>query len=570
MSKLMTLFPAAALLSASYLTQAADIVVNQVGFQPEWPKTAFLVNENEAIQYAEVLDATDKHPVFKIKVGSKKRDPQTKDTLQMLHFSSFKTPGRYVIKAGNTESVPFEIGEAIFKQPLKLMLRSYYLQRCGIAIDDTATGLKHQACHLHDGVIARDDPTHKSGDVVATVGGWHDAGDYGKYIATTAVAAGRLLSLYEYAPDLLRTFSLDIPESKNNQPDILDEAQVGLDWMLTMQRSDGALYRKIGGDAWPKELTPDHDLQTRHIYPLTTPETAKAAAVWAMAARTYQATRPEKATQYLQAAQKSWAYLTTIDQQIFDYQKDDDKGSGPYMYNETDNDDSLKHDRDDRFWAAAELLITTGDKQYEAYIAKQLPNMPLSPYEWKNPSALAMTHILFHPKLQHHTQWQATVKKQFITRADQLLGNIERSGYQIANTRFVWSSNKITAEEGVILLAAYRLTHKPAYLHGAIAQLNYILGRNHFNMSFVSEIGAKSVQNVSHIYLSAVNKKLPGLLVGGPNALEQSNIGPKNMGPLSYIDDVRSYATNEYAIDYNASMIGLLGQLITMPSLTKP
>lgn len=82
-------------------------------------------------------------------------------------------------------------------------------------------------------------------------------------------------------------------------------------------------------------------------------------------------------------------------------------------------------------------------------------------------------------------------------------------------------------------------------------------------MSFVSGVGTNAVSHVSHLYLSAINAKLPGLLVGGPNELEQSGIGPKNRGPLSYIDDARSYATNEYAIDYNASLIGLMTMLLT-------
>ena len=84
-------------------------------------------------------------------------------------------------------------------------------------------------------------------------------------------------------------------------------------------------------------------------------------------------------------------------------------------------------------------------------------------------------------------------------------------------------------------------------------------------MSFASGIGTNAVSNVSHIYLTAIKAKLPGLFVGGPNELEQSGIGPKNLGPLSYIDDARSYATNEYAIDYNASLIGLLGILLSTP-----
>ena len=123
----------------------------------------------------------------------------------------------------------------------------------------------------------------------------------------------------------------------------------------------------------------------------------------------------------------------------------------------------------------------------------------------------------------------------------------------------------MTAEEGIILLHAYRLSGDSVYLDAAIAQLNYIFGTNPFNLSFVSGVGEHAVSHVSHIYLSAKNTVLDGLFVGGPNEKEQSNIGPKNKGPLSYIDDSRSYATNEYAIDYNATLIGFIGLAISKP-----
>ena len=284
-----------------------------------------------------------------------------------------------------------------------------------------------------------------------------------------------------------------------------------------------------------------------------------------MAARIYQSTQPEKAAKYLEAAKRSWHYLEGIDKQVFDYKEGDDKGSGPYMYNKTDNDQSLTYDWDDRLWAAAELLITTGDEKYKKYVEKTLPTAPLNPYEWKDPSAMALTHVLFHPNLQAYKKWRMPTEKKFLARAKKLMGNLASSGYRIANNRFVWSSNKLAAEEGIILVQAYRLTKNKDYLNAALGQLNYLLGRNHFDLSFVSGVGTHAVENVSHIYLVATKSKLPGLFVGGPNELEQSGIGPKNKGPLSYIDDARSYATNEYAIDYNASLIGLMGMLLQTP-----
>lgn len=551
--------------AVSSIANADAIVLNQVGYLPNWPKTALLVNADANTREAEILTVPARQSVFKISSSAEHTDRQTGDRLQELNFTAFDKPGRYLLRAGKTESLPFVIGHGIYQEPLKLLLRSYYLQRCGVRIDDGATGLKHEACHLHDAAIMHDDSAHKAGDPVASMGGWHDAGDYGKYVATTAVAVGRILSLYEEFPALFTDFILDIPESGNKVPDVLDEMKVGLDWMLTMQRPDGALYRKLSGETWPKNLTPDQDHQPRYIYGVTTPETAKAPGAWAMAARIYKHSHPEDAARYLAAAKKAWHYLETVAGQQFEFREGDNKGSGPYMFNKTDNDISLTYDWDDRLWAAAELLITTGDPLYQHYVAAMLPSAPLNVFEWKDPSGLAFAHVLFHPGMPGSSEWRETIKTKVLERAKILLGNIAASGYRIANTRFVWSSNKLTAEEGIILIHAYRLSRDPVYLNAAIEQIDYILGRNHFNLSFVSGVGANPVANVSHLFLSAAHAKLPGLLVGGPNELEQSGIGPKFRGPLSYIDDARSYATNEYAIDYNASLIGLLGLLLSTP-----
>ncbi|GAB6140440.1 glycoside hydrolase family 9 protein [Methylosoma difficile] len=545
--------------------EANSIAVNQVGYLPAWPKTALLINPDQKAKEVEIINADNKKSVFKTTVGAEQKDLQTGDRIQTINFSAFNAKGRYWLRVGKLESAPFQIADDVYQEPLKLLLRSYYLQRCGVKIDDAATGLRHEACHLHDARIKHDDPIHKAGDEVGSVGGWHDAGDYGKYVATTAVVVGRILAVYEAHPNFFTDMALDIPESGNKRADVLNEMQVGLDWLLTMQRADGAVYRKLSGEIWSKGLTPDQDQQPRFIYGITTPETAKAAGAWAMAARIYQASQPELAARYIAAAEKAWQYLATVKDQQFDFKEGDNKGSGPYMYNKTDNDESLLYDWDDRLWAASELLITTGKDVYKSYVAEVLPKAPLTPFEWKDPSSMAFAHVLFHPAMPSNEAWRNDAKAKVLERAKATLANVKNSGYRIANARFVWSSNKLTIEEGVILLYAYRLSGDRAYLDAAIEQLDYIFGRNHFKQTFVTGIGTNPVKHPSHLFLSTINGKLPGLLVGGPNELEQSGIGPRNQGPLSYVDDARSYATNEYAIDLNASLIGLISLLLSTP-----
>ena len=120
----------------------------------------------------------------------------------------------------------------------------------------------------------------------------------------------------------------------------------------------------------------------------------------------------------------------------------------------------------------------------------------------------------------------------------------------------------MTAEEGITLVYADRLTENPQYLAAAIDQLDYLLGRNHFNQTFITGIGANPVKRVNHLFARAKDIYIPGLVVGGSNSDAQDNKVAKNLGQLSYIDSEESYATNEYAIDYNASVISLIVNLI--------
>ncbi|NJR66930.1 MAG: glycosyl hydrolase family 5, partial [Leptolyngbyaceae cyanobacterium CRU_2_3] len=390
-------------------------------------------------------------------------------------------------------------------------------------------------------------------------GGWHDAGDYGKYVATTAVTIGRILSLYEQRPQLFWDGQLAIPESGNGIPDVLDEMQFGLDWLLRMQRPDGAVYRKLSGTAWPIGLSPDEDQQSRYVYGVSTPETAKFAAAMAIAARVFQPLKTELAQPYQQAAEKAWSYLEQHPTMQVDWVDGDDSGSGKYLSSETDTETSLTVDTDDRFWAAAELYIATGQPQFEQYVAKYLKRNDYTLFEWKDPSALGMTNYLFQTKQPIASNIRRRLVSKLQKRANQALDRVNQSGYRLANDRFIWGSNKIAAEEAITLLYAHQVTPRAAYKAAAADQLDYLLGRNPFNQTFVTGLGTHPVRHTNHLFTRAKGIYIPGLLVGGPNNLAQDQIASANLGIRSYIDDERSYATNEYAIDYNASLITLMG-----------
>ena len=547
-------------------TQAVDspvkVLLNQVGYHPQWPKVALLANvpRETSLQLVNLVNqqTTELPPP-----GPAQADPLSKEILQPVDFSNVQQSGKYILRAGSAESAPFSIAPNAYQNTLISLLRSYYLQRCGVILEDPITGLYHAPCHLHDHHLAHADELHQTGDQINATGGWHDAGDYGKYVATTAATIGRILSLYEQHPSLFWDGQLTIPESGNGVPDVLDEMKFGLDWMLRMQRSDGAVYRKLSGAEWPIGLAPDEDRQTRYIYGISTPETGKFAGTMAMASRLFETLDPGLANRYQTAANLAWQYLERQSTMRVDWYEGDDSGSGKYLDSEIDQEKSLKTDLDDRFWAAVELYISTGDQQYQQYVESHLSDIPYTLFEWKDMSPLALVDYRLQQRQPVSSKVKAIIDQKLLAKANEILTRVENNGYRLGNHRFIWGSNKMAAEEGITLAYAYQISQDERYQKAALDQLHFLLGRNPFNQTFVTGIGARPVRHVNHLFARAKGLLIPGLVVGGPNSDAQDNIAPKGLGILSYLDDEKSYATNEYAIDYNASLIGLIGLLIS-------
>jgi endoglucanase len=447
-------------------------------------------------------------------------------------------------------------------------LRSYYIQRCGVKLTDKS-GLSHEACHLQDATIATTTGPALHGEHVQATGGWHDAGDFGKYIAPASATVNRLLSLYEDNPDLFTDGQLDIPESSNGIPDILDEVKVELEWMLTMQRQDGAVYRKLSGAHWPTVGSPDLDDQLRFVYGVSSPETAKFASSLAIAARAYKAIDSDSAARYLKAAEKAWGWLATLQTQYVDIQPDDDKGSGKYLLSQIDEEPTLKTDVDDRLAAAIELYLSTHKAEYEIFIEENMLNISYTLYEWKDITALSFYHLVQQDNSPSFSSIKKRIRSALISRADKLLASNKSNPYGLASTHFIWGSNKMVAEEGITLVHAYTIKKDEAYLKAALDQLDYLLGKNPLDISYVSGFGDNSVHFPNHLHARSAKIALKGFMVGGPNSLGQDNITPKNLGALSYVDNDHAYASNEYAIDYNSAFIGLVVTLMTLTDHVK-
>jgi endoglucanase len=248
----------ASLLTAQSRSAVPAIRVDQAGYLPNAQKVAILVSPGEVKGNVRVTRSGSNEGTT-VALGPARLDEQTNDTVHTIDVSSLTQPGTYVISVdGAGQSDPVHVQGDVYSQPLYLTARAFYGLRCGTPVDlaPKFPAYRHAACHLDDAAFHRS--SGRSGRRPA-VKGWHDAGDYGKYIVNSGITTGQLLWAWEWYPDVFRRLRLDIPESGNAVPDLLDEVRWNLEWMLTMQDDDGGVWHKLTSEKFGGFKMPEQD-----------------------------------------------------------------------------------------------------------------------------------------------------------------------------------------------------------------------------------------------------------------------------------------------------------------------
>jgi endoglucanase len=540
------------------------IKVNQVGYLPQARKLAFVVATETAMDFV-LRKADDSSIVFRGRLSPPVNDADTSDRIQTADFSQFKTDGRFYIEVpGVGRSWSFSIGSSVYRRAFYLTMRSFYGQRCGTAVDlaPDIRGYKHAACHFTGSYHAS---SGKSGPHVSTKG-WHDAGDYGRYIVNSGISTGELLWTFELFGNRIKTISLDIPESKNSTPDILDEIRWNLDWMLTMQDEDGGVWPKQTSEHFADFVMPENDRSVSYVIGTgkepfkSSGATADFAAVMAIAARVYKPYDAAYAKQCLAAAEKAWTWLEKNPNVTFR------NPSGVLTGEYGDRDP-----RDEILWAAAELWRTTKQTTYEGYFLdhdnEQLPSIAAGAPSWPRVGSLALwTYILDHSADKNAAD---EIRRLSLKAADDIVARSDKNGYRIslASKDYVWGSNGVVANYGVQLLLANIVKPNANYLDAARENLHYLLGRNTFSLSWVTQLGENPFRQPHHrpSQTDSNSEPWPGLLSGGPNRSRQDP-AMKKLPDLPfakmYLDEWESYAANEIAINWNAPLVFLLAGLL--------
>jgi endoglucanase len=156
------------------------------------------------------------------------------------------------------------------------------------------------------------------------------------------------------------------------------------------------------------------------------------------------------------------------------------------------------------------------------------------------------------------------MREKVLTLADSYMAGYRRSAFGTVMGQsardFIWGSNAVAANQGIVLLNAYMLTREKKYVDYALTNLDYLLGRNATGYSFVTGTGSKSPMHPHHrpSVADGVTDPVPGLLAGGPNPGMQDKCSYEFTEPeTAYSDNDCAYASNEIAINWNAPMVYL-------------
>lgn len=529
-----------------------QVRVCQVGYLPHESKFAMVVGASDAP--AAVYRVTGGEPVLVTKASPAVQDLNSGDAVSRIDFTALATPGKYIVRVqGLGDSDPFEIGANVYQHPLRLAMRSYTGQRCGIAVSlaPDFPEFHHPACHTHPAVF--DPSSGRTGTLEAT-GGWHDAGDYGRYIVNSGITTGTLLWAFEMNPKALRRTNLDLPDHKESVPDFLTEIRWNIDWMLKMQDSDGGVWQKETTAFHAGFVMPEKDTAPMRIIGQVdnphkvTAATADFAAVTAIAARVFRRFDAPYANRCLAASERAWTWSLAHPDSLFRTNP-----PGNYTGGYSDDDPS-----DEMLWAAAELFRTTGGEPYNRYFlghyTKWTPTISATRLQgWPQVANLGMfTYALGAPKGSDRNAVQQ-IKADTVKAADVLVKRASADGYMtpMAANDYGWGSNGSVANYAMMLQIADRFHPTPAYRNAALDCLHYMFGRNTFATSFVTQLGVRWPMHPHHRPSAddGVSQPWPGLLVGGPNGDGKAN-------PAKQWQDAQGdFRTNETAINWNAPLV---------------
>jgi hypothetical protein len=461
--------------------------IDNFGYRPGDAKIAVLsANPGASVQVRDSFDVV----VFQIpadggSITSMGNDgPPSGDTIWWVDFTPFDAQGTYRLYSPslNAQSYDFDIRSDVYADVTRAALHSFYYQRCNTPKTATHAGAwaDGSACHMSD-LTTGPAAGHTNHGLKDLTGGWHDAGDYNKYVwSAVSTSVLTMLRAYEDNPAALRDDDTDIPESGNGFPDLLDEIKWELDWMLKMQLGDGSLLSQMHVDGFASDSPPSADTNLRYYQNPNLESGAVAAGTFALAARIYDSEgMTAYATTLRQAALAAWSWLSAQPQ-----------NSEP------------------KVWAAAEIFRTDPTQ-----IAARNYVDGFHSANWSG---------VFFDVLRYNTQAAITyvqtpgataavvsnMRASMGAQVDYIFSENDLYRNGMPSWSYFWGSNIMRANYGLMLLTAARLGETGSHTADeceahALDFLHFFHGQNALNMVYLTNMAALGGEHSSFQFYHA-------------------------------------------------------------------
>ena len=475
----------------------------------------------------------------------------------LIDFTEFNTVGEYRIAVdGIGASYPFRIHPDVYRESFYTTIHALYHQRCGIALEAPYTEWTRDRCHhpaetdtvilsewmYMNGVNAFTQlPETATDEKKPYVGGWHDAADWDRHHYHLE-AAKLLLMAYELKPENFTDDELNIPESGNGIPDILDEARWCVDFYKSMQEEDGGIHGGIETHRHPGTgISAVTDTDQWYAYaPDPIASFHYAAVACAMAYALEIAGFTEDKQDYIRSAQKAYSWAKAWTGELDEEQQRDL--------------------RDMRQFAAAWLYKVTGESDYQTQF--KVDNMVTTP---TTELELWLSHAqewAIYTFVMTDQQGMDTALKSMLEQAvknwaySDHINSADRRGYQYGNDWWypiAWGA--ATRPRVFPVYMAYHVSGDEKYLAYVYTTCDYILGANPLNMCWITGLGEKHPKEVMHLdswYYNQEKGMVPGIIPFGPTAYtDDSPDGPWEIswGQKTAYPDASQWPSHELYFD---------------------